>query len=749
MIVGSGEELHQIRHGALCFGISTRANIVVAAAPCAKWTVGRTWPDVVSYYTKKGATIERVDVNALKASLDPPRVGAVRTLDPAGVVPHSAVKQTFRIETQHEGDATMAGRKKNSGAAKRAGTKKAKAAEQPPLPGTITTPPVSNPATLFGSATPAQIVNHIAETRPRPYYTRVVSDVQGGINCRLSRLNLIVGPNTTKKTAVVRALELATTGIASDIRWRDTVAAERDLLRLSRGNTLVAEAEATDGKTSRYAIGEGGGKKGVLATPYPAHVARIFPLRALREALLGTPDTLRKFLLGFAVGKLTITDVLSRVANIHHKRLEAVGLTADSLDIPAALVAAIEECGKRARGEAKKAGTVDEVANLQGNALAPDPTQEQMLAARTRFATAQRYHTIASLNVSYADTRAKLDAFQSERNTLAAQLAQAESNLPAPGMQNPNQVGPIEVATVGFLDYHVQHGLSMCLGCGTQGIPTDEFRKRRDGLITASAAITQANAQQAQTRAWVQQSKNRLEVLDGFIAEFGAKLGEVEQAAREWNGLPSVEWAQQERDAAQVALAELERTAAAWKVVHNTQKQGAGAESLSDLWKQTGKELKGAAAELLGGGVDAFRARVQRYLPPSDVFVIEVDEKMAELGVRSPAGELDTALSGAQGVRVMLAIAATIIEDVPNDVPVILVPDDRSIDADTVEATMRALAACNAQVLFTTTTVPTHIPEGWNVIHTERGDHLHGVVGGEVEGRSHRANGHAKPGLPA
>lgn len=746
---GEEESLYQLRLGTLCFGISTRGNVVVSAAPCAKWSVGRVWPDVLDYYTKKGARIERVDVNALKVSLDPPRAGPARTLDPKSVSVQDSSKQTFRIEV--EGDIEMAKKKVAAKTASKTRTQRgvAKAVQMPlaglstevdkqaipPLPGTAGvssiddhggTPHDDLPADrALKTLSNAQLVAHAATAIQRPFVLRAHGNVQGGIDCRLSRLNLIVGPNTTKKTAVERTVELALSGVASDIRWRATVAAERDLLRLVRDSVLTAEVELSDGKVSHFGIGEGGGKKGVLATPYAAHTALIFPLRALREALLGTPDTLRKFFLGFAVGKLTLADIHSRIANIHHKRLETVGLTADVLDIPTALVNAIDECGKRARGEAKKAGTVEEVANVQGNTLAPDPTAEQMAAARTRFTNAQRYHTVASLNVSYNDTRARMADYQKERAQLTQQLEEGRAHYPppTPGVPAANAVGPIEVATVGFLDYHVQHALTMCLGCGTQNIPTAEFARRRDGLIGASANATQERADYAKGRALIQQWENRCEVLDGLIAQFASTLGEVEQAAREWNGLPTVEWAQTERDAAQSALAELEKTAAAWKVVHNTQKQGAGAENLSEQWKLCGKELKRVAAELLGGGIDAFRARVQKYLPASDTFVIEVDDKSAEVGLLDGDKILDTALSGAQGVRVQLAIAAAIIEEVPRDVPVILTVEDRSIDADTVEATMRALALTDAQVLFVTTTTPSHIPEQWSVIRTDRGDH--------------------------
>ena len=52
--------LYQIDIGYACFGIEVENDVVTYAAPIAKWTIGKTWEEVESYFkSKKNAKIKK------------------------------------------------------------------------------------------------------------------------------------------------------------------------------------------------------------------------------------------------------------------------------------------------------------------------------------------------------------------------------------------------------------------------------------------------------------------------------------------------------------------------------------------------------------------------------------------------------------------------------------------------------------------------------------------------------------------
>jgi hypothetical protein len=53
------KEYYRILCKDLCFGIEVLDGIVVQAAPCAKWMLGKYWPGYIKYWERRGADIHK------------------------------------------------------------------------------------------------------------------------------------------------------------------------------------------------------------------------------------------------------------------------------------------------------------------------------------------------------------------------------------------------------------------------------------------------------------------------------------------------------------------------------------------------------------------------------------------------------------------------------------------------------------------------------------------------------------------
>ena len=142
---------------------------------------------------------------------------------------------------------------------------------------------------------------------------KVTSNLKLGCDVVIGDKTVIVGPNGSGKSTIVNAIELALTGRASDIAGRTEVAREADLLSLAPAGAkqVYAEVEFDGGETARYAA-EGTtakAKKAVVARPDFVVPEAALPLRTLREALLGSATTARKYLLSKVSGGTDRSDV--------------------------------------------------------------------------------------------------------------------------------------------------------------------------------------------------------------------------------------------------------------------------------------------------------------------------------------------------------------------------------------------------------------------------------------------------------
>ena len=88
------------------------------------------------------------------------------------------------------------------------------------------------------------------------FVRRVQSNVKKGVDCELSRLTLLVGPNGSGKTSVQNAIELAACGFASDVEGRAKVKKGDMLAKLGPATATPrsSEIEVSDGRKAKWKL---------------------------------------------------------------------------------------------------------------------------------------------------------------------------------------------------------------------------------------------------------------------------------------------------------------------------------------------------------------------------------------------------------------------------------------------------------------------------------------------------------------
>lgn len=128
----------------------------------------------------------------------------------------------------------------------------------------------------------------------RPRVEKVESNLKSGVVAQPGQKTLILGKNGIGKSAIVNAIELAGTGKASDVAGRSLLAKDADLFMLAPPGAEKVWA------TVRFT---GEGKPSSSWELSKGHRAKLsglaisFPLRDVQEALLGSPETARKWIL--------------------------------------------------------------------------------------------------------------------------------------------------------------------------------------------------------------------------------------------------------------------------------------------------------------------------------------------------------------------------------------------------------------------------------------------------------------------
>ena len=547
------------------------------------------------------------------------------------------------------------------------------------------------------------------------HITHVRTNVKVGADIEIGPKTLLVGPNGSGKSTVINAIELALTGRVSDIAGREDVAREADVMQLApAGQNLLAEVTFDTGEGASYMV-EGStakAKKAQIVRTKGIDIDSVLPIRTLKEALLGSPVTARKFLLGKVAGAVTRADIAALLPEAVVPLWQtALASQPSALSAPDALVAVLEMSGKQQRESNANAKTQREAAKLVGGGRAAPPTAAQVAEAAKVVKDAREAYQRA-LAAEGAFDRLKGTSDRLTAAVTAAQqaveahaFAQAElANLPEAAPVHPVLTHVCEVLKVAV-------AAGECLVCGV-GKPS------ASDLAAVEASIAASQASAAQHRA-VEARVNGLRI----AAE--RAIGTVQTLEREVESLGASsdplgwtsEQAKADLDKLEAQFLDYKATADAWGNVRGAESAALEAEAASERWSALKGACEEAVAIVLDKALAAFVAKVQSHLPKGDTFDLRLkdgEREVVQFGLVRD-GRIHTALSGAEWARVMAAMASA----TAGDGFAVLIPEERAFDAHTLTAVLRAFADVPQQVVLASPVAPAgRLPKGWTIVQT-------------------------------
>ena len=642
---------------------------------------------------------------------------------------------------------------------------------------------------------------------PRPFVVCVTSNVKGGVAATLTEKTLIVGPNGEGKSAIVNAITLALTGAADDLLGRDVVRDANMIGLMAPVNEDVrASVTLSNGVESSYHSprNESGFGKGRLVNTFPDAV----PLREVREALTGSADKARAFLLSRAAQNVAAGDVVRAIPEAHRnayaEAVRSAGVTALS---PAdQLLAAIAITKQAAAAAQRRAEAAESLVQDRAGALGPEPLDADVTAAMAEANMAHAAHTAAMVagaqqqddnngqarrmaleahgravwNCNQAEafvatTRAAAEQKIMQHMEAKAALADLDAALPADHARSMSATAlwdAVQLITGRALTkldtLGVDAGICPCchstatvaalrggheLAASTLAtlVATVAVVTRRDHAETVVGA-RRASAMDAVNA--LDQAVAHAAACDVTCAEHAAIL--VQYAAAPAIiapvGLVNDVAALAAFTAANERYNALTNLRSAWSEVRANRSAGEAARSAQAEATAVYDAARAAVEGLLDSAADAFVARVNAHLPPAYRFGLQLrdgEKSVCRYGYASTDGGLLSAVSGAEWVMLTAALALACVP--AGNSPTVLIPDERAFDPDTLRAAMVALTDAPAQVIFTSPIKPAgRLPAGWSLI--EVGAQSTDISGGgtppKPRGRPRKVKPEAEPEAP-
>lgn len=227
--------------------------------------------------------------------------------------------------------------------------------------------------------------------KPTFHFVRHVrSSVQGGIDVDLAPKTFIVGPNASRKDAIIRAVTLGLTGRVHELGGKE-VGQPVELLALAPGRegVLFSHVTLSDGQVASFRTRgvEGGGKSTGTVHEVPKNLAVLLGLSEVREVLTRKgDDERRKFFLGLMGADIPDDRLIATLGEPRRERFLALlteaRKTTPGLTGAAALttVLALAKAEKAAATSEAKAADALLAKLMETAGIAP--TAEQLLAAK-------------------------------------------------------------------------------------------------------------------------------------------------------------------------------------------------------------------------------------------------------------------------------------------------------------------------------------------------------------------------------
>jgi hypothetical protein len=546
----------------------------------------------------------------------------------------------------------------------------------------------------------------------RSYVSKVESAVKGAVVAQLGRKTLILGRNGAGKSAILNSVEVAGSGRASDVAGRATLAKDADLFMLAPpgADKVWAIARFSGGGAAEWTL-----EKGKRAKRTGTPIA--FPLRDVQDALLGSPETCRKWILQHGAPIDWTTQVIPLVPASLRTRL-AGAWGGPELSMPAAerLAFALEG----ARGRTRESNAEARAARAVTPPPQPPPTDQDIAALEGVIKSWQTQAGRATGLSSLESIRAQLLAARASVETLSTQARAYEREIGTlPASEGSHE---IRNACVLVCEALARARATVCVICEGETRPDALSARAGRGRAQIEAAVAAekrrgdlafALRETQSSAAMIQREIRRLEGLEQEAAAF---------AGAEKTDLPDLD-----QGSAEIRLRALHSVRAGWEASRRAEEKALAAERDAVEWEQLADALSKALGQLVEQARREFEGRVQRYLPRTDLFGLELvdgDREVARVGLRRLLGDtmvLHGALSGAEWARVTAALALATCPESP--VPAVICPEERAFDPQTLSGVLEAFSAGVAgmgeeapQIIVTSPVRPDPVPQGWTVI---------------------------------
>jgi len=217
----------------------------------------------------------------------------------------------------------------------------------------------------------------------KPWIKKIESNVKsptGDIwNVEIGKHTLLVGSNTSHKSAVTQSLELALSAAADDIVNRNEVKDGALLMSLSPSDYLECTAVINDGTEAYYRLESEKGKVGRPKHDTEVDCSMSLPLRLVRKALAGSSTTARKSFVLWAAQNADREDVLAQIPANYHARYEDlaehIGRNLSEIET---LIAVTDYTSKSQRDSAKEVKGAEAVFDKLRGDLDERPSDTEM-----------------------------------------------------------------------------------------------------------------------------------------------------------------------------------------------------------------------------------------------------------------------------------------------------------------------------------------------------------------------------------
>ena len=555
-----------------------------------------------------------------------------------------------------------------------------------------------------------------------PYVSSVTSNLKSSDGepwtVELGQRTLIVGRNTSHKSSVIQAVELALTGAADDVVGRNEVKDASLLLSMAPGDSLTSMVNfSADGLApATFRIERENGKSQRPAHNSPVDAMKVMPHRLVRNALGAGEKTARKAFLAWVSDDVTMEDVLAHMPADLHARYRDVEekLRRDGSPVDG-LLAVVDYAGKQQRDAAKEAKGAESAMSTMGGGIDGErPSDQALQDAQDDVGKAQVDYDNAIRSGGgrpIGDLENAHDQMCAESEQIAGRIREIGEEL-----ESLLSTGRLAEDAANALQWALDNNISSCPTCSSD-VGEAHLVACRDHWTS------RRNAEETRIEGIVESLRDESQVAQSRMAQAQYKIQELQQKMQEslnQGGVVSLmtsEEARERLEKAQSRYSDVVMARTRWDDLSRLRDTVASMQAEAESYKAMKSACEKAVGALLSEQTSRFCKRVDSFLPKSWDFDIELKDGKREvfrMGLKR-GDKLHCALSGAEWSAVAVAISMATINE--SHGPQVLVPEDRAWDPQTLGEVMRSYGKFPGQVIMASTVKPKgRTPAGWTII---------------------------------